>query len=110
MEKWLLIIESNCSDPSREKDFNDWYDNIHLPDAMEPPGVMRAMRYENTAPNERQGKYLTMFEIESDNIDRTMAAFRENVLKKREQGRVSDLVAAVSSSMCRQITAPIEKK
>ena len=26
MERWLLTVESNCSDPLREKDFNDWYD------------------------------------------------------------------------------------
>ena len=27
----ILFVMSNCSDPSKEDEFNDWYTNIHLP-------------------------------------------------------------------------------
>ena len=27
-------MESDCSDPSREEEFNRWYDDIHLPDVL----------------------------------------------------------------------------
>jgi hypothetical protein len=34
MAKWLLIVETNCSDPARESEFDEWYDRIHLPDVL----------------------------------------------------------------------------
>ena len=110
MERWLLIMESNSSDPSREKDLNDWYDRVHLPDLLETPGFVRATRYENTNPGEGQGKFLTMYEIETDDIGQTMAKFTEQVNRKAEEGRMSDLAAAVGGGLYRQITAPMDSK
>ncbi len=110
MERWLLTVESNCSDPSREKEFNEWYDTIHLPDVLETPGMVRAARYENSNPAEGQGKFLAIYEIETGDLGQTMAAFSENVNRKSEQGRMSDLVVAVGGGLYRQITAPIENK
>jgi hypothetical protein len=110
MEKWLLTVESNCADPSREKEFNKWYATVHLPDILETPGFIKAARYENTNPGEGQGKFLAMYEIESDDIAQTLAMFTENVNKKAEQGRMSDLVIAVGGGLYRQITPPIARK
>jgi hypothetical protein len=109
MEKWLLTVESNCADPSKEKEFNKWYDTVHLPDILETPGFVRAMRYENTNP-EGQGKFIAMYEIESDDIAQTLAVFTENVNKKAEQGRMSDLVVAVGGGLYRLITPPLKGK
>ncbi len=75
MERWLLTVESNCCDPSREKEFNDWYNKIHLPDILETPGFVRAVRYENTNPAEGQGKFIAMYEIETDDLASTLAQF-----------------------------------
>ena len=36
--KWLVIVESNCVDPAREDEFNEWYNKIHLPDLMPKRG------------------------------------------------------------------------
>lgn len=110
MERWLLTVESNCSDSSREREFNHWYDNIHLPDILETPGIVRAARYENTKPGEGQGKLLAVYEIESDDIDGTMAAFGDQLGKTAAQGRLSELVMAVGGGVYRQITAPVESK
>ncbi len=110
MERWLLTVESNCSDPSREKELNDWYDSIHLPDILETPGFVRAARYENTNSAEGQGKFLAMYEIETDDLAETMAVFAENVNSKAAQGRMSDLVIAVGGGLYRQITPPVERK
>ena len=30
----LFLIESNCICPEREKEFNDWYDRVHIPDLL----------------------------------------------------------------------------
>ncbi len=110
MERWLLTVESNCCDPSREDEFNDWYNNIHLPDILETPGFVRAVRYENTNPAEGQGRFLAMYEIETDDLARTLAEFDEIVNKRAKQGRMSDLVIAVGGGLYRQVGAPTKRK
>lgn len=110
MERWILIVESNCCDPSKEKEFNDWYDNVHLADILETPGMLRATRYKNDSPAEGRGKFLALYEIEAEDIDQTMASFGDNVSRKWEQGRISELIVPLSATMYRQITAPVETK
>jgi hypothetical protein len=110
MERWLLTVESNCYDPSREKEFNDWYNNIHLPDILEIPGFMRAVFCENTNPSEGQGKFLAMYEIETDDLAGTLAKFDEIVNKRAKQGRMSELGVAVGGGLYRQVSAPTKRK
>ena len=110
MERWLLVAETNCSDPSQEKEFNHWYDNIHMPDILETPGFIRATRYENSSPAEGRGKFLTLYKVVTEDMEQTLAAFTENVTKKWQQGRMSELVEAISAASYRQITAPAERK
>jgi hypothetical protein len=105
MDKWLLIIGTNCSDPEREKEFNDWYDNTHLPDVLETPGFLGATRYENTEPAEGQAKFLALYEIETDDIEGTLKKTDENLAKKREQGRFTDLVQMVSRELYRKTSS-----
>ena len=71
MERWLLVAESNCSDPSRVKEFNQWYDGIHVPDMLETEGFISATRYETVSPTEGRGKFLALYEIETDDIEQT---------------------------------------
>jgi hypothetical protein len=110
MEKWLLVAETNCSDPAREKEFNDWYNNVHVPDILETPGFINAIRYENNDPNEGRGKYLALYNLETKDIEKTMSDFTENVTKKCQQGRMSELVVAVSAVFYKQMTAPKKRK
>ena len=105
MAKWLLVVNTNCTDPSREKEFNDWYNTIHLPDILEVPGFIKATRYVNDKPGEGMGKFLATYEIETDDIDKTMAVMREHLDKKREQGRMSNLSVIVSLAVYRQISS-----
>jgi hypothetical protein len=110
MERWLLTVETNCADPSREGKFNKWYDTVHLVDILETPGIVRASRYEKSNPAEGQGKYLAIYEIETENLDQTMAAFGERVNKIVEQGRMSELVVILGGGLYKRITAPIKSK
>ena len=108
MTRWLFTVESNCIDPSRENELNEWYDNIHLPDILETLGFVRASRYENTNPAEGQGKFVAMYEIETNDLEQTMALFTENLNNKTAQGRMSDVMIAVGGGLYRQITPPLE--
>ena len=107
MATWILAVETNCADPSREKEFNEWYDNIHLQDVLQSPGMLGATRYKNSLAGEGRGKYLALYEIETEDIKQTMAAFGEHVTKLSDRGRVSELVKVVSIAAYQQITPPV---
>ncbi|MGD9365094.1 MAG: hypothetical protein PVH87_05315 [Desulfobacteraceae bacterium] len=94
MKKWLLIVESNCTDPDRDADFNEWYNNIHLPDMLELPAVVRVDRYENINPGDGEAKYIALYEIESDDIHKTIDDTAKHIQSKASQGRMSDLLQA----------------
>ncbi|MFC2042345.1 DUF4286 family protein [Chloroflexota bacterium] len=90
MEKWVNLIEAACADPSREDEWNDWYDNVHIPDVLETPGFVAGTRYKTEKPKEGRGPYLCIYEIETDDIDDTMALRLATREKERNQGRYKD--------------------
>ena len=105
MTGYLFIVESNCADSAREGEFNNWYNQIHIPDIMSTGYIDRATRYElTTTPPEGRGKYLAVYEIESDNIDATMSEFRAkmDVIAK---GRMSDLLKVTSRGIYKSIAS-----
>jgi hypothetical protein len=70
----LLIVTAEV-DASVEADWNRWYDDVHLPDALACPGVLAGRRYvssgEISESDRGQGKrtptriYTTVYELES---------------------------------------------
>ncbi|MFC2012388.1 hypothetical protein ACFLVU_04595 [Chloroflexota bacterium] len=103
MEKHILVVALNCSDPAKEGEFNEWYNTIHLPDVLETPGFVRATRWQHTDPKEGDAKFLALYDIETEDIQATMKAMGENLTKKREQGRMSDLSSRVLMGLYKQI-------
>ena len=95
MAIWVNIVETNCADASREEEFNNWYDNIHIPDILETPGFLSATRYMIKEPQEGRGKYLTVYEIETEDMDKTMEVRREKRLLERDRGRYIDFLELV---------------
>ena len=102
MARYILEVRTNCSDQEREAEYNDWYNNIHLPDVLETPGVVRATRYENTDPAEGEAKFVAIYEIETNDIDVFMKTLNENVQKKREAGRMNDLLVRTHRGLYKQ--------
>ena len=96
MAKWINLVEANCKDASREEEFNDWYDNIHLPDVLETPGFVAATRYVIREPQDGCGKYIAVYEIETDDFEQTMEARGKLREAQYAQGRGSDLISSVS--------------
>ena len=103
MAKWLLMVETECNDAARESEFNEWYNKIHLPDVLETPGFIGATRYERPEPLEGKPKFLATYEIETDDLNATMKALRNNLAQKKTEGRYSELVVIVSQGVYRQI-------
>jgi predicted Fe-Mo cluster-binding NifX family protein len=88
MERWVNIIENNC-DPDREDEYNDWYNNIHIPDVLASPGYVRARRYVHREFRDGRGKYMALYEIETDDIDKTMKIRAERRAQEHGRGRTS---------------------
>jgi hypothetical protein len=95
MERWVNLVDVHCTDASREEEFNDWYTNIHVADVLDTPGFMAAKRYMEKEQRDGRGKYFTIYEIETDDIDKTMAVRQEKRKEEKEAGRGSSLAAPV---------------
>jgi hypothetical protein len=112
MAKYLIFAFSDCKDPKRLKEFNNWYDNMHMPDMLEIPGMIKASRWMSADKKENEIRtYLAMYEIESDDLDEFNKKMRERGMWTFKQGRFSELPVFDPDNVpriYRQITA--EKK
>jgi len=92
MTKYLLFAFSDCKDPAKEKEFNDWYDNMHMPDMLNTPGLVKASRWMSADKKENEvRKYLAMYELETDDVEEFNKLMREQGMWTFKQGRFSDI-------------------
>lgn len=92
MAKYLLFAFSDCKDPKKEKEFNDWYDNMHMPDMLKTPGLIKATRWMSADKKENEvRKYLALYELETDDIAAFNEKMREQGMWTFKAGRFSDL-------------------
>ncbi len=105
MPKTTVLVFTNCADPAREKEFNEWYDNTHVPDVLETPGFVSCTRYELIGdPGPGQGKFLAVYEVESDDLESTMAGLQQRVVDLVAQRRMIDCLRVVSFTPWREIS------
>ena len=61
-----------------EQEFNEWYDNRHVPDVLALPGCVSAQRFKFTGvqmPNRPcPFEYLAVYEFETDDLEAAVAA------------------------------------
>jgi hypothetical protein len=110
MDRWLIAVQTNCTDPSREKEFNDWYDNTHVPEVLEVPGIVRMTRYENVTPGEQSAKFLALLEVEADDVWDVTTALAENRARAEKEGRMNPLLELANGTIYRRISDPQESK
>lgn len=97
LSRWLLLVESTCRDPSQEKEFNRWYDEVHIPDVLKGgPEFRTCRRYQQISSAHGQKVYVAVVEIETDDINRTLEVHRRNMERVRREGRLTDLVEVIS--------------
>jgi len=61
----LLVVDVTI-DPAVEKEWNHWYDTVHLPDIVTCPGFHRAARYVSEENGQR--RYLTVYEVDGPEV------------------------------------------
>ncbi len=82
-----VIALTRCTDPSREEEFNYWYNYIHIPDGSADGIFRHGMRFINTDPNPEGGKYLFTCETDWDDLSAAWTIHRENVSKMGDPER-----------------------
>lgn len=80
MAKHKFLVLTNPVE-GKDKEYNDWYTNQHIPDVVSVPGIVAAQRFRladfqmgNGAPS--PWKYLAIYEIESDDLKATFDAMQ----------------------------------
>jgi hypothetical protein len=92
MANYLFFVFSDCKDPSREKEYINWYSNTHIPDMLETPEMVKAAFFQNAELKDNQKrKFLALYEFQTDDL----AKFNQGVgivgKGTVEKGRYSEL-------------------
>jgi hypothetical protein len=77
---WLMMVTTENTDPAKAAEFNDWYDNVDIPDVLEVPGFERARRgveqripeFAATESQKDPLRYVALYDIKSSAIDKTI--------------------------------------
>jgi hypothetical protein len=98
MKRYKLVVLYNPLD-GKEPEFNQWLDDIHVPDLLAVDGIVGAQRLRlamtQTQPaDETVHRYLTIYDIETEDIE----AFHRMLLAGRVNRRSSDAVDRSNNS------------
>ena len=65
LSEWVMVVNVDI-DPAIEKDWDNWYDTVHLPEIVACPGFVRAIRYKAQEPDEDSGRLhqVTVYELD----------------------------------------------
>jgi hypothetical protein len=79
-DRQMYFVFGNAR-PGMEAEYNEWYDNVHLPQVLAMPGVISAQRFDLLTPESASAfpvthRYLAVYEFEGD-ADKIMLSMRE---------------------------------
>jgi len=82
--RYKLLVKSNPSSSAKEEDFNKWYDQVHLGQILDLPGFIAAERFifgdtQLRGTPEPTHRYLVIYDIETDDLQSSIAAMRERL-------------------------------
>lgn len=71
----MLALNGPVEGDGKESAYNDWYNRIHIPDLRAVPGIKSARRFKVMQSN-LQWPYVAAYEIETDDLAKTMDAMQ----------------------------------
>jgi hypothetical protein len=114
--QWLMMVRTVNTDPTKDREFNAWYDDIDIPDVLKVPGYWRARRgrtmqltsppIAQTAEPQEQGHYVALYNIESSAIDKTIIDMLMATWKMLSEGRDTPLLKVSERAYYHQYAAP----
>lgn len=96
MARYSFFVFSNCTDPTRELEFNRWYTHVHLPDLSAAKGFASARRYVNADPDSKS-RYLAVYDFETDDIDASIKSLYALAAQSWPKRRHIDCIAPAPS-------------
>ena len=97
MPRYKLVVMTKPVE-GREREYNDWYQNVHLDDLVAIDGVKSAQRFHlNRAVTDPPPMpYLALYDVETNDIDGTI----EELLTRAQSGRISVSDALSKETFC----------
>jgi hypothetical protein len=80
MPRAVLVVQSRPSSPDREAEYVDWYNNVHIPDLCQVPGIVSGRHFRLSdaqiggSAHASAYPYLAVYELDADDIG---GVFRE---------------------------------
>jgi hypothetical protein len=80
MAKHVFVVFTNPQE-GQDDIYNAWYSGVHLQDVLQVPGIIAAQRFKLSDVQRDlppfPWRYLALYEIETDDLNHTLAALRE---------------------------------
>jgi hypothetical protein len=83
-----MITYSRPASPAQEPEYNEWYDNTHLPDILSVPGVVSARRFKLSTAQISEPpslpEYIAVYDLDAPDIQ----ALLDRLKERRESGEI----------------------
>ncbi len=103
LARGILAVLSNCTDAIREDEFNNWYNDIHIPDILDTRLYHTAYRFESQDPQATRGKYLALYETDHGDPGKARHELGKHSPRWKESGRMHDALEVVFAISARRI-------
>jgi hypothetical protein len=112
MARHVFLVNSNPTE-GKEEEYNDWYDNVHLAEVVEVPGIVSAQRlkysgasFDPESPS-RHG-YIALYEID---VEGDPAAVLDTLRSMVEKGDmvVPDSITDIDAWIYSPITSVVRE-
>jgi hypothetical protein len=87
----MSFIVWSTPNPGVGDDYHRWYDEVHLPDAIENGSFVAMHRYESVGPGYCAAPFLSIAEADYGDEEEAWAAVRPRAHALRDAGRIDDL-------------------
>ena len=113
---WFYMVKTKPSDPSRDAEFNAWYDDVDIPDVLEVPAFVRARRgveqiitdIPSSNVKDDDSKYVALYDIQTNDIDKSIIDLYVAARKMVALGRLTDVLKVVEANYYRRVAPPFE--
>lgn|SRR5690606_21215247 len=67
MADTIMVVFSNPTSPEQEEEYNTWYNQVHLKELLDVPGIVKATRYrlaEGGNAESAEHRYMAVYELD----------------------------------------------
>ena len=116
--EWIYLVKTEPSEPHRDAEFNQWYDEIDIPDVLAVPSFRRARRskalsvveFSDVRAGEGDGAYAAYYDIVTENIDKSIIDLYVAARKMNALGRSTDALRVVEANYYRLLNRTLSSE